>query len=159
MLSKVIGDQYLLHDAPSYILHRLRKPELVRLWKVAGMWEDEAEDDSMAVEDEDDGGRSKKDLIDGLLLGVNWTPFWCDLLLMRESADLVVPRLIFQFSFASDLSQAQSCSRSRTRDQASEVIYRLDAESGARVHLLVRCPTTATAHRDSSDSKTRPQES
>ena len=71
MLSRNIGDQYLLHDAPPYTLHRLRKAELVRLWKVAGMWEADYDEKSMIVEDEDDGARSKKDLVDGLLSGVS----------------------------------------------------------------------------------------
>ena len=51
------GDQHLLEDAPLYALQRLRKAELVRLWKVAGMWPDEYTDEEI----------SKKELVDGLI--------------------------------------------------------------------------------------------
>ena len=72
------GDQQLLADAPAYALHRLRKAELIRLWKVAGMWtaEDGEDGESVAsgVDDEDDGGLSKKDLVDGLIAAVSIAP-------------------------------------------------------------------------------------
>jgi hypothetical protein len=68
------GDQHLLADAPAYALHRLRKAELIRLWKVAGMWdtpEDEG-DSIISTEDEDDDkGMAKKELVDGLIDAVS----------------------------------------------------------------------------------------
>ncbi|OCF72595.1 TKL protein kinase [Kwoniella mangroviensis CBS 8886] len=61
-------DQHLIDFAPANALHRLRKAELIRLWKVAGMWN---EDDDMrsvtSVDDENDAGMGKKDLVDGLI--------------------------------------------------------------------------------------------
>ena len=73
-MADVIGDQHLLAEAPVYALHRLRKAELVRLWKVAGMWSTDDEDgdfsSATSVEDDDDGGLSKKELIDGLIAAV-----------------------------------------------------------------------------------------
>ncbi|OCF54446.1 TKL protein kinase [Kwoniella mangroviensis CBS 10435] len=61
-------DQHLIDSAPANALHRLRKAELIRLWKVAGMWN---EDDDMrsvtSVDDENDAGMGKKDLVDGLI--------------------------------------------------------------------------------------------
>jgi hypothetical protein len=64
----------LLADAPAYALHRLRKAELIRLWKVAGMWdtpEDEG-DSIISTEDEDDDkGMAKKELVDGLIDAVS----------------------------------------------------------------------------------------
>jgi hypothetical protein len=55
-------------------LHRLKKAELVRLWKVAGMWstEDEDEQGDAAMEDEDNAGLSKKELVDGLVAAVRY---------------------------------------------------------------------------------------
>ncbi|WVQ75409.1 hypothetical protein IAR50_005030 [Cryptococcus sp. DSM 104548] len=62
------GDQYLLHSAPALALHRLRKAELIRLWKVAGMWEnDPGPDGDMDEDEDDDAGLGKKDLVDGIL--------------------------------------------------------------------------------------------
>ncbi|ODN91457.1 TKL protein kinase [Cryptococcus wingfieldii CBS 7118] len=62
------GDNYLLQSAPGPTLHRLRKAELIRLWKVAGMWENDAgPDGAMDEDDEDDAGMGKKDLVDGIL--------------------------------------------------------------------------------------------
>ncbi|WVF65673.1 hypothetical protein IAT40_000404 [Kwoniella sp. CBS 6097] len=60
------SDQHLIDSAPPYALHRLRKAELIRLWKVAGMW---AEDDveTTSVDDENDAGMGKKELVDGLV--------------------------------------------------------------------------------------------
>nr|XP_031862308.1 uncharacterized protein CI109_002273 [Kwoniella shandongensis]KAA5529380.1 hypothetical protein CI109_002273 [Kwoniella shandongensis] len=61
------SDQHLIDAAPAYALHRLRKAELIRLWKVAGMW---TLDDDEAVEDSDDehvDELGKKELVDGLI--------------------------------------------------------------------------------------------
>lgn len=68
-----LGDQHLLHDAPAHTLHRLRKAELVRLWKVAGMWseDDEGESAAASADEDDDGGLSKKELVDGLIAAVS----------------------------------------------------------------------------------------
>ncbi|OWZ40976.1 TKL protein kinase [Cryptococcus neoformans c45] len=60
------GDRNLIHYAPSTALHRLRKAELVRLWKVAGMWDSEDIPDDMN-EDETIGDMGKKELVDGLI--------------------------------------------------------------------------------------------
>ncbi|OCF31382.1 TKL protein kinase [Kwoniella heveanensis BCC8398] len=62
----VESDQHLIDSAPAYALHRLRKAELIRLWKVAGMW---AQDDTeiTSVDDESDAGMGKKELVDGLI--------------------------------------------------------------------------------------------
>lgn len=62
-------DQHLLQVAPAHSLLRLKKEELERLWKVAGMWPDE---DDVAMEDGPDvpNGRqekSKSELVDGIL--------------------------------------------------------------------------------------------
>jgi hypothetical protein len=50
---------------------------MIRLWKVAGMWQGE-DDDFGSSNDEDDQGMSKKDLVDGLIAAVcalemSWT--------------------------------------------------------------------------------------
>jgi hypothetical protein len=66
-----IGDQHLIDEAPAYALHRLRKAELTRLWKVAGMWEGEDEE-AGSMDEEDDQGLSKKELVDGLVSAVSW---------------------------------------------------------------------------------------
>lgn len=63
------GDRNLIHYAPSTALHRLRKAELVRLWKVAGMWDSEDIPDDMN-EDETIGDMGKKELVDGLIAAV-----------------------------------------------------------------------------------------
>jgi hypothetical protein len=74
-----IGDQHLIDEAPAYALHRLRKTELIRLWKVAGMWEGEEEGEGSTHEEEDDQGLSKKELVDGLLAAVSCrTPRECN---------------------------------------------------------------------------------
>lgn len=61
-------DQHLLNSAPVQTLQRLRKEELTRLWKVAGMWPD---DDDISM---DDPGASavnqnmgKTELVNGIL--------------------------------------------------------------------------------------------
>ncbi|WWD21075.1 hypothetical protein CI109_105556 [Kwoniella shandongensis] len=72
-LSLTSGDQHLIDAAPAYALHRLRKAELIRLWKVAGMW---TLDDDEAVEDSDDehvDELGKKELVDGLIAAVSHT--------------------------------------------------------------------------------------
>lgn len=70
-----LGDQHLLAEAPPYALRRLRKAELIRLWKVAGMWttddEDGADSIGSAADEDDGGGLSKKDLVDGLITAVS----------------------------------------------------------------------------------------
>jgi hypothetical protein len=66
-----LGDQHLIDEAPAYALHRLRKTELIRLWKVAGMWEGEEEEEGSTNEEENDQGMSKKELVDGLLAAVS----------------------------------------------------------------------------------------
>ena len=76
-LKHVVGDQHLLAEAPAYALHRLRKAELIRLWKVAGMWtsgdDDEEESIASLADDDDDGGLGKKELVDGLIAAVGLT--------------------------------------------------------------------------------------
>ncbi|ORY26231.1 hypothetical protein BCR39DRAFT_541526 [Naematelia encephala] len=63
------SDQHLLEEAPAYALHRLRKAELVRLWKVGGMWSIDDDDQQVeeSIAEEEDGGLSKKELVDGLI--------------------------------------------------------------------------------------------
>jgi hypothetical protein len=68
--SLTTGDQHLLADAPAYALHRLRKAELIRLWKVAGMWVGDDETIDSTGDDEDDAGLGKKELVDGLIAAV-----------------------------------------------------------------------------------------
>ena len=72
-----VGDQHLLAEAPAYALHRLRKAELIRLWKVAGMWGSEVKPDGESVasmaDDEDEGDLGKKQLVDGLIAAVSWS--------------------------------------------------------------------------------------
>ncbi|KAL1406071.1 hypothetical protein Q8F55_007754 [Vanrija albida] len=65
--AELIGedDQHLLQDAPAASLHRLRKSELIRLWKVAGMWL--SEEDEMDEEGEDGRELGKSELVDGLI--------------------------------------------------------------------------------------------
>ncbi|WWC73207.1 uncharacterized protein I206_107173 [Kwoniella pini CBS 10737] len=64
------SDQHLIDSAPAYALHRLRKAELIRLWKVAGMWNEEDDVDSVnSVDEENDAGKGKKELVDGLISG------------------------------------------------------------------------------------------
>jgi hypothetical protein len=61
----------MLHQAPRNQLNRLRKAELVRLWKVAGIWEgdtESVESESMADEQED---YRKSQLIEGILEAVS----------------------------------------------------------------------------------------
>ncbi|KIR28340.1 TKL protein kinase [Cryptococcus deuterogattii LA55] len=60
------SDRNLIHYAPPTTLHRLRKAELVRLWKVAGMWDSEDIPDD-TNEDEAIGDMGKKELVDGLI--------------------------------------------------------------------------------------------
>jgi hypothetical protein len=57
-------DEHLIQSAPAYALHRLRKSELVRLWKVAGMWPDE-------FMDQDDPDLGKAQLVTGLISAVS----------------------------------------------------------------------------------------
>jgi hypothetical protein len=71
-LSDDLGDQHLIDEAPAYALRRLRKTELIRLWKVAGMWEGEEEEEGPTHEEENDRGLSKKELVDGLLAAVSY---------------------------------------------------------------------------------------
>lgn len=78
-LADDLGDQHLIDEAPAYALHRLRKTELIRLWKVAGMWEGEEEDEGSTNEEEDDQGLSKKELVDGLLAAVSCAARWEEL--------------------------------------------------------------------------------
>jgi hypothetical protein len=68
-MADAAGDQHLLQDAPASALHRLRKAELIRLWKVAGMWtaDDITEDGDLAQSEEDDAGLTKNELVDGLI--------------------------------------------------------------------------------------------
>ncbi|KAK4684469.1 hypothetical protein P7C73_g5703, partial [Tremellales sp. Uapishka_1] len=64
------SDQNLLQEAPAHMLRRLRKAELVRLWKVAGMWTADDDDgrSTTSTGDEDDNvGLGKKELVDGIL--------------------------------------------------------------------------------------------
>lgn len=68
-----VGDQHLIDDAPAYALHRLRKAELTRLWKVAGMWlgdDGDAEINMHQDEEDEDQGMSKRELVDGLIAAV-----------------------------------------------------------------------------------------
>ncbi|WVO18298.1 hypothetical protein L204_106013 [Cryptococcus depauperatus] len=60
------SDQQLINYAPVAVLQRLRKAELIRLWKVAGMWE---HDDPSDEEDEegDEARLNKKRLVDGII--------------------------------------------------------------------------------------------
>ena len=75
----LVGDQHLLRDAPAYALLRLRKAELIRLWKVAGMWELGDDWDTVSTGDEDaDGGMGKKELVDGLIAAVSLTSGYSD---------------------------------------------------------------------------------
>lgn len=55
-------DQNLLHLASAHTLHRLKKDELIRLWKVAGMWSEEDDDAGKKVQE-----KSKVELVTGLL--------------------------------------------------------------------------------------------
>lgn len=64
--NRLSGDRNLINYAPSTTLHRLRKAELVRLWKVAGMWDNEDIPDD-TNEDEMAGDMGKKELVDGLI--------------------------------------------------------------------------------------------
>ncbi|WVR09155.1 hypothetical protein IAU60_006217 [Kwoniella sp. DSM 27419] len=61
------SDQHLIESAPSYALHRLRKAELIRLWKVAGMWEGDDEASVTSLDEETDAGMGKKELVEGLV--------------------------------------------------------------------------------------------
>ncbi|GMK59326.1 hypothetical protein CspeluHIS016_0703410 [Cutaneotrichosporon spelunceum] len=54
-------DQHLLQLAPASALHRLRKNELIRLWKVCGMWPSDDEDDDIVER------QTKVDLVNGLI--------------------------------------------------------------------------------------------
>ncbi len=75
------SDQFLLHDATSGQLHRLKKAELIRLWKVAGMWTGEDELDELGLghgeelhgNDEEEIG--KKELVEGLIEAVSVCEF------------------------------------------------------------------------------------
>lgn len=67
--NRLSGDRNLIHYAPPTTLHRLRKAELVRLWKVAGMWDSEDIPDD-TNEDEAIGDMGKKELVDGLIAAV-----------------------------------------------------------------------------------------
>lgn len=71
-LADLLGDQHLLADAPAYALRRLRKAELIRLWRVAGMWKEDEEDVATvsSTGEEDDDGLSKNDLVEGLVAAV-----------------------------------------------------------------------------------------
>lgn len=66
-------DDYMLHQAPGNQLNRLRKAELVRLWKVAGIWEGETDSiESEHIGDEQEDYR-KSQLIEGILEARNST--------------------------------------------------------------------------------------
>lgn len=52
---------FYLEEAAEWQLNRLRKAELVRLWKVVGMWDEEDEDE------EAEAIMMKPELVDGLL--------------------------------------------------------------------------------------------
>lgn len=85
------GDQYLIAEASSGALHRLKKAQLIELWKKAGLWDDDAENgivdgQSLASGDMADGDETeevreareakeaavvKKDLVDGLIAAVS----------------------------------------------------------------------------------------
>ena len=54
-------DLFYLEEAAEWQLNRLRKAELVRLWKVVGMWDEEDGDD------EAEASMMKPELVDGLL--------------------------------------------------------------------------------------------
>ncbi|BEI91735.1 uncharacterized protein CcaverHIS019_0405550 [Cutaneotrichosporon cavernicola] len=54
-------DQHLLQLAPASALHRLRKNELIRLWKVCGMWPSDDEDEDIGEQ------QTKVDLVNGLI--------------------------------------------------------------------------------------------
>ncbi|BEJ14772.1 hypothetical protein CspHIS471_0405390 [Cutaneotrichosporon sp. HIS471] len=54
-------DQHLLQLAPTSALHRLRKNELIRLWKVCGMWPSDDEDEVIGEQ------QTKVDLVNGLI--------------------------------------------------------------------------------------------
>lgn len=58
----------MLQSAPETSLLRLRKAELVRLWKVAGLWH---EDDEGADEAQFTRTMGKVDLVDGLIRAVS----------------------------------------------------------------------------------------
>ncbi|KLT39753.1 kinase-like protein [Cutaneotrichosporon oleaginosum] len=60
-------DQHLLQMAPASALHRLRKSELVRLWKVCGMWSDDDEEGNDISNLDLKRGLSKVDLVNGLI--------------------------------------------------------------------------------------------
>lgn len=63
------GDQHLLHDASVTVLHRLKKSELVRLWKVAGLWEGP---DEVDMDDEpQEGDMRKEELVNGIVAAVS----------------------------------------------------------------------------------------
>lgn len=65
----VPDDQHRLHLAPASALHRLRKNELIRLWKVSGMWSSDEEGDG---DDGDQHGLSKVELVNGLIRAVGF---------------------------------------------------------------------------------------
>lgn len=61
------ADQHLLQEASAAALHRLRKADLIRLWKVAGLWEGPDEEDS--ADDGHDMGEEirKNELVGGII--------------------------------------------------------------------------------------------
>jgi hypothetical protein len=64
-------DDFMLHHATKAQLNRLRKAELVRLWKVAGIWEGDSESVGTEAEEEHEDLR-KAQLLQGLLDAVSF---------------------------------------------------------------------------------------
>lgn len=62
----VSDDQYLLGKAPEWILHRLKKADLKRLWQVAGLWPG-GEDIDDAVDIEQEERLTKDTLVEGIV--------------------------------------------------------------------------------------------
>lgn len=102
-----LDDQHLLQDAPATSLHRLRKTELVRLWKVAGMWL--SEEDEMDEGGEDARDLGKSELVEGLIKAVG---FPLEGLRSEPSCSgnsLSIPRLASRHLHLNEASPRWSC--------------------------------------------------
>lgn len=69
--ANLVDDQHFLNVATAHALQRLRKGELIRLWKVSGMWSSGEDDGMNASEEDGDHGLGKAELVSGIIGAVS----------------------------------------------------------------------------------------
>lgn len=145
------GDQHLIDEAPAYALHRLRKAELVRLWKVAGMWQGQEDADGVEEVEEDDHGMSKRELVDGIIAAVSFPQI--ALRLQLTSQRKATPASRASSSGPSSQESTSAESPLQTRHSASPLPHGDGPDVDATPRAIPRTRSIAKVRMDGSATK------